>query len=145
MFADCRYLSDWSYEWVTEGPGYRYMTYSNTGVLEEEGSGIGIALDLGGRLSYPIIRRFEIFLEASYTYQVVKSISGSGREERNGRSATWDGQWSIKNETVAAAWGELESEFPTGYWPTNSEEDRLRDFELDLSGFQLKLGLSFRF
>ena len=145
MFADCRYLSDWSYEWVTEGPGYRYMTYSNTGVLEEEGSGIGIALDLGGRLSYPIIRRFEIFLEASYTYQVVKSISGSGREERNGRSATWDGQWRIKSETVAAAWGELETEFPTSYWPENSEEDRLRDFELNLSGFQLRLGLSFRF
>jgi hypothetical protein len=145
MFADCRYLSDWSYDWVTEGPGYRYVTYNSTGVLEEEGSGTGIAIDLGGRLSYPIISSFEIFLEASYAYQVVKSISGSGREERNGRSATWDGQWGIKRETVAAAWGELETEFPTSYWPDNSEEDSLRDFELDLSGFQLRLGLSFRF
>ena len=145
MFADCRYLSDWSYEWVTEGPNYRYIAYSSTGVLEEEGSGTGIALDLGGRLSYPIIKRFEIFLEASYAYQVVKSISGSGREERNGRSATWDGQWRIKSETVAAAWGELETEFPTSYWPDNPEEDRLRNFELNLSGFQLRLGLSFRF
>jgi hypothetical protein len=145
MFANCRYFSDWSYEWVTEGPDYRYIVYSSTGVLEEEGSGTGIALDLGGRLSYPVIKSFEIFLEASYAYQVVKSISGSGREERTGRSATWDGRWGIKSETVAAAWGELETEFPTSYWPDNSEEAKVRDFELDLSGFQLKLGLSFRF
>jgi hypothetical protein len=145
MFAKCRYLSDWSYEWVTEGPGYRYVTYSSTGVLQEEGSGTGIAIDLGGRLSYPIIRSFEVFLEAGYAYQVVKSISGSGREERDGRSLSWDGRWGIKSETVAAAWGGLETEFPTGYWPDNSEAERIKDFELDLSGFQLRLGLSFRF
>ncbi len=145
LFANCRYLSDWSYEWVTEGPGYRYLTYSSTGVLEEEGSGTGIALDLGGRLSYPLIQSFEIFLEASYAYQVVKSITGSGREEIDGRSATWNGRWGIKSETVSAAWDESETEFPTAYWPTNPEADRIRDFELDLSGFQLRLGLSFRF
>lgn len=145
MFADCRYISDWSYDWVTESPGSRYLTYSSSGILEEEGSGTGIAVDLGGRLSYPIISSFEIFLEASYAYQVVKSISGPGREDRDGRIATWDGRWGIKRETVAAAWGELQSEFPTSYWPDNSESQRIRDLELDLSGFQLKLGLSFRF
>jgi hypothetical protein len=145
LFANCRYLSDWSYEWVTDGPDYRYITYSNTGILEEEGSGIGIAIDLGGRLSYPITRSFAIFLEASYAYQVVKSVSGSGREDRDGRNVSWDGRWGIKSETVEAAWGEFNTEFPTGYWPDNSETERIRDFELDLSGFQLKLGLSFRF
>jgi hypothetical protein len=145
MFADCRYFSDWSYEWVTEGQGYRYVTFNRTGVLEEEGSGTGISLDLGGRFSYPIVSSFEIFLEASYAYQVVKSISGPGREEMDGRSATWDGRWGMKSEAVATAWGELETEFPTAYWPNDSEEDRIRDFELDLSGFQLRLGLSFRF
>ena len=145
MFADCRYLSDWSYEWVTEGPGYIYVTYNSTGVLEEKGSGTGVSLDLGGRFSYPLISSFEIFLEASYAYQVVKSISGPGREEIDGRSTTWDGRWGIKRETVSAPWTEIETEFPTGYWPNNSEDDRIRDFELDLSGFQLRLGLSFRF
>ncbi|MGD9347330.1 MAG: hypothetical protein PVH84_15800 [Candidatus Aminicenantes bacterium] len=145
MFADCRYFTEWSYEWVTEGPGYRYVTYNRNGVLEEKGSGTGIAVDLGGRFSYPIISRFEIFLEAGYAYQVVKSISGPGGEEMDGRSTTWDGRWGIKRETVAAAWGELEMEFPTAHWSDNSEEDRVRDFELDLSGFQLRLGLSFRF
>ncbi len=145
MFAQCRYFSEWRYEWETEGPDYRYITYSNTGALEENGSGTGIALDLGGRISYPIIKSFAIFLEASYAYQVVKSVSGAGREERDGRSATWDGRWGIKSETVAAAWGALETEFPTNYWPNSSEEDKVRDFKLDLSGFQLRLGLSFRF
>jgi hypothetical protein len=145
MFADCQYFTDWSYEWVTEGPGYLYVTYSSTGILEEKGSGTGISLDLGGRLNYPIISSFEIFLEASYAYQVVKSVSGPGREEIDGRTATWDGRWGIKGETVSAPWSEIETESPTGYWPNNSEDDRIRDFELDLSGFQLRLGLSFRF
>lgn len=145
MFADCRYLSDWFYEWVTEGPGYRYVTFSRTGVLEENGSGTGISLDLGGQLNYPLFSSFEIFLEASYAYQVVKSISGPGREDTDGRTASWDARWGVKRETVSAPWGELDTEFPTGYWPNNSEEDRIRDFELDLSGFQLRIGLSFRF
>lgn len=145
IFAECQYLSEWSYEWVTEGPDYRYVTYNNSGTLEEEGSGTGIALELGGRFSYPIIKSFDIFLEASYAYQGVKSISGTGREERDGRTETWDGTWAIKSETVTTAWGQFGTEFPTNYWPNDSEEDKVRDFELDLSGFQLKLGLSFRF
>jgi hypothetical protein len=145
LFADCRYFTDWGYEWVTEGPGYLYITYSRTGVLEEKGSGTGISLDLGGRFSYPLLSSFEIFLEASYAYQVVKSISGPGREEMDGRSSAWEGRWGIKRETVSAPWAEIETEFPTSYRPNNPEEDRIRDFELDLSGFQLRLGLSFRF
>jgi hypothetical protein len=145
MFADCRYLSDWGYEWVTEGPGYTYVTYSSNGVLEEKGSGTGISLDLGGRINYPLVASFEIFLEASYAYQVAKSISGPGMEDIDGRSTSWDGRWGIKRETLSAPWGEFDTEFPTGYWPNNSEEERIRDFELDLSGFHLKLGLSFRF
>jgi hypothetical protein len=145
MFARCSYFTEWRYEWETEGPNYRYITYSNTGALEEKGSGTGISLDFGGRISYPIIKSFAIFLEASYAYQVVKSISGPGQEERDGRSVSWDGTWGIKSEIVAAAWGELETEFPTNYWPENSEENKVKDFELDLSGFQLRLGLSFRF
>jgi hypothetical protein len=145
MFAECRYFSDWNYDWVTEGPGYTYLTFSSSGILEETGKGTGISLDLGGRLSYPFISGFEIFLEASYAYQVAKSISGPGREEIEGRDADWDARWGIKGETVSAAWGEVETEFPTAYWPNDSEEDRIRDFELDLSGFQLRLGFSFRF
>jgi hypothetical protein len=145
IFANCQYLTDWSYEWVTEGSGYMYVTYSRTGVLEEKGSGTGISLDLGGRLNYPVISSFEIFIETSYAYQVVKSISGPGREELDGITASWDGRWGIKGETVSAPWGEVGTEFPTSYWPENSEDERIRDFELDLSGFQLRLGLSFRF
>lgn len=145
LFAQCLYFTEWSYEWVTEGSNYSYITYSTTGILEEKGSGTGIALDLGARLSYPIIRSLAIFAEASYAFQAVKSISGPGREERDGRSLTWDGTWSIKSETAAAPWGELETEFPTSHWPNNSEENKVKGFELDLSGFQLRLGVSLRF
>jgi hypothetical protein len=46
---------------------------------------------------------------------------------------------------MTAAWGEIDLELPTNYRPLNSDEGRARDFELDLSGFQLRLGLSLRF
>ncbi|MDH5744883.1 MAG: hypothetical protein OEZ52_15170, partial [Candidatus Aminicenantes bacterium] len=117
----------------------------SSGILEKKGSGTGIALDVGGRLAYPLFESLRIFLEGGYAYQVTKNISGDGREIKDDSSETWDGRWSIKREEIRTPWGELVLDIPTNYWPTNSDSEKLRDFELDLSGFQLRLGLSFRF
>jgi hypothetical protein len=145
MFVKCHYISDWAYEWRIQGPDYGYLVVSSIGRLEQNGSGTGIAFDFGGRLSYPVIKRLELFLEGGYAYQVAKNISGGGLETRGTSNVTWNGEWSIKQETMTTAWGEIDLELPTNYWPNNTEEGRVRDFELDLSGFQLRLGLSLRF
>jgi len=145
MFVECQYLSDWNYEWWIQGTNYNWLTFRSSGMLEEKGSGTGIALDVGGRLAYPLFKGLGIFLEGGYAYQVAKNISGDGREVRDDSSETWEGRWSIRREEIRTPWGDLELELPTNYWPTNSDSEKLRDFELDLSGFQLRLGLSFRF
>jgi len=145
MFVKCHYLSDWSYKWRIQGPNDGYLVATSIGRLEQNGSGTGIAFDFGGRLSYPVIKRIELFLEGGYAYQVAKNISGEGLETRGTSNVTWKGEWSIKQETMTTAWGEIDLELPTNYWPNNTEEGQVRDFELDLSGFQFRLGLSFRF
>ncbi|MDH5385349.1 MAG: hypothetical protein OEY18_11630 [Candidatus Aminicenantes bacterium] len=145
MFVECHYMSDWSYEWWIQGTNYNWLTFQSSGILEKKGSGTGIALDVGGRLAYPLFESLRIFLEGGYAYQVTKNISGDGREIKDDSSETWDGRWSIKREEIRTPWGELVLDIPTNYWPTNSDSEKLRDFELDLSGFQLRLGLSFRF
>jgi hypothetical protein len=145
MFARCKYLSDWTYEWWIQGANYNWLTFQNSGAFEEEGSGIGIALDVGGRLAYPLFKSLGIFLEGSYAYQVAKNISGGGSEVRDESTETWDGRWGIKREKMTAPWGQLEVELPTNYWPEGTDEGKIRNFELDLSGFQLRLGLSYRF
>ncbi|MFC2163824.1 hypothetical protein ACFLT2_02360 [Acidobacteriota bacterium] len=145
MFVKCHYLSDWMYEWRIQGPDYGYIVASRIGRLEQNGSGTGIAIDFGGRLSYPIAKIMAIFLEGGYAYQVAKNPSGSGLETQGTSNVTWNGEWSIKQETMEAAWGEIDLELPTNYWPNNTAEGRSRDFKLDLSGFQFRLGLSLRF
>jgi hypothetical protein len=145
MFVKSSLLSDWVYEWRVEGPDYGYVVVNSIGRIEQDGSGTGIAIDFGGRLSIAVIESLAFFLEGGYAYQVAKNISGSGLETRGSSNVTWNGKWSIKQETMTAAWGEIDLELPTNYWPPNSDEERARDFELDLSGFQLRLGLSLRF
>jgi hypothetical protein len=145
MFAKCYYMSDWSYEWWIQGTDYRWLTFQSSGMLEEKGSGTGIALDVGCRLAYPLFKNLGIFLEGGYSYQVAKNISGGGKEVKEDSTETWDGRWGIKSEKMTAPWGELELELPTNYWPDDTDEGKICDFELDLSGFQLRLGLSFRF
>jgi len=145
MFVKCHYMSDWSYKWRIQGPDYGYLVVNSIGRLEQNGSGTGIAFDFGGRLSYPVIKSMAIFLEGGYAYQVAKNLSGSGLETQGTSNVSWNGKWSIKQETMTTAWGEIDLELPTSYWPNNTEEGRVRDFELDLSGLQLRLGLSLRF
>lgn len=145
MFVQCQYLSSWTYEWWIHGPDYDWLTFQSKGLIESNGSGTGIALELGGRLHYPIMKNLGIFLEGGYAYQVAKNISGEGREIIDSNNTSWDGRWSIKEEHISTPWGEIDLELPTNYWPNDSNEGKARNFKLDLSGFQLRLGLSLKF
>jgi hypothetical protein len=82
-----------------------------------------------------------LFLEGVYSYQVVKKITGKGREIRGDVETAWEGRWAIKKEMIAAPWGTMEAEFPTNYWPEGSTSSRVRDFRLDFSGFQARIGV----
>lgn len=145
VFADCLYSSDWEYVWHRQGPDMDFDASQMAGHLEETGKGTGIAADLGARIQYPVLKRLAIFLEGVYSYQAVKKITGKGREIRGDVETTWEGRWAIKKETIVAPWGTMEAEFPTNYWPEGSTSSRVRDFRLDFSGFQARIGVCFAF
>jgi hypothetical protein len=142
LFTKFTYESAWNYLWIIEGPGYSWETYESNGLLEGDGTGTGISLEAGGRLSVPVLRKLEVFLEGGYTYQVVKSLSGSGREVQAENTETWNGEWGVMTETLAAPWGTLNLRFPTNHQMHGAE---IEDFSLDLSGFRIRVGLSLEF
>lgn len=146
LFARCNYVRHWH----SESIHYEGLTFAPVPPEHEnynltlEGNGTGIAADAGIRLNVALGRSFGVFLGAGYAYQSVKNISGKGWEDDNGQVTQWDGQWKIKVRTIETAWGTEVYRYPTNYWPED-ETAGAEDFKLDLSGFQLQVGLYFRF
>jgi hypothetical protein len=142
LFADCSYESRWNYTWTIQGPDYSWEAHKSEGLLSEEGSGIGISLELGGRFGIAVYRKIDLFLEAGYAYQVVKSLSGSGFEIHGEDMETWEGRWGMKSETMTTPWGNRRLLYPTNY---ETDGTGIEDFRLNLSGFRLRIGVSWAF
>jgi hypothetical protein len=142
MWAACRYQSSWAYTWVIQGPNYTWTPYESSGRLEMDGSGMGFFWETGARLELPLAGGTRSFLEAGYARQVVDSLSGGGRELQGQSSESWEGEWQIQKESVTAPWGTLGLRTPSNRQQEGVETE---PFRLDLSGFRLRLGLSFAF
>ncbi len=142
IFTKFSYESTWNYTWVIIGPDYAWTTYESNGLLEGDGTGTGISLEVGGRLSLPLFSKLEAFLEGGYAYRVAKNLSGSGQEVQVENTEKWNGEWGIMTETFAAPWGMLDLQFPTNRQTSGNE---VEDFSLDLSGFRMRIGFSWRF
>lgn len=142
LLAECSYESHWHYTWTIQGQGYAWETYKSEGLLQEDGSGTGLFLEVGGRFSIPVHRRLDVFLESGYAYQAVKSLSGSGRETQGEKTETWEGKWGIKSETMTTPWGTRDLLFPTNY---RTDGTGVGDFRLNLSGFRIRIGVSWGF
>jgi hypothetical protein len=142
LWAVCRYKSSWTYTWIIHGPNYTWIPFDSTGSLEMKGSGRGFFWETGARLDIPVKGRLKAFLEGGYAYQVVNSVSGSGHEIQGQYSESWEGEWQIQKETVNAPWGTLDLSTPSNRQREGVETEK---FRLDLSGFRLRLGLSFAF
>ncbi|MCP5105188.1 MAG: hypothetical protein GY950_17495, partial [bacterium] len=86
---------------------------------------------------------FLLFIEGGYAYQVVKKLSGKGSENSPDGSFYWEGDWNIINVSGSEEWGTINALYPSNYWEEGMSKSR--DFKLDLSGFQLKGGIAYRF
>jgi len=151
IFARCRYASDWSYRLMiqeevnpSQGTNAPYLAFEREGHLEEEGTGTGLAVEAGLRLDWSFGRRWGVFAEAGYAYQRVKSLSGEGHEVNGVESSSWENSWSLRSEEISTYWGETRLEFPTNFRPQSGDDRRVRDFSLNLSGLQVRLGIVFR-
>ena len=112
--------------------------------MEMNGKGKGLALESGVQMSLDMGRNVSVLVECGYAYQKVKNLSGSGTEDNAGLIQSWEGNWMIKEYVIYRPWGNITRTWPSNYW-MGEEHLKIRDFELDLSGWQFKLGLSYGF
>lgn len=116
-----------------------------------DGSGTGLALEVGAQLYFSITKRLEFFIEGSYAYMRVKELTGDGFYQYRNKDANaqeniqeiyWSGTWGLYEDSYTNSWGEFNRETPALYADGTTH---IPGFQLDLSGFRVKAGLSFRF
>lgn len=141
IFARCAYTFNNIEEWLSaEG---NVLDRTSTWYLDEKGEGTGVSLETGLRI-FLHTGRLSPFIEGGYSFQRIKRISGPGISITGSLiEETWEGEWGIKQVDADFDWGNLSYEFPSNSW--NQSDRKHRDFSLDLSGFQLRLGISFGF
>jgi hypothetical protein len=145
LFAGCRTIFDWSYRWRIRTGENLKLIYQYEGRFEQEGRGTGAALELGIRIGSPLTAGMDFFCEGGYAMLIVPKVTGKGAEILEDGVREWEGRWGVYAVDLAAPWGTAAFEVPTGLEASGSGAVRLRDFKLDLSGFMLRMGLSFRF
>jgi hypothetical protein len=147
MFASCSYLIDYTTQTSYLGM-YEDVEDLRGGYLEEKGTGLGLAANAGAKLDLFLTRRFGVFLEGSYAYRMADNIKGPGSRSITSHRETWEGDWAIKEDIKYYPWGNAQFMWPSNGWEDFSGKGtwyRKRNFELDLSGFQARFGLLFRF
>jgi len=146
LIAKCKYAAYWDSQWIYRviRENQDYFMYLSDGSLEKNGKGTGFVLDGGIRVNLNVGKKIGFFIESGYAYQVVNNVSGEGREERDNVIDTWEGDWGIIEVNIVAPWGQKRYEYATNMWE-QPEAQKIRDFKLDLSGFQLRVGIYYIF
>lgn len=150
LFAECLYSFDSYIEMpyeeaaISDTSGFIVLnTYRR--FLEEKGRGTGYSSEICARLNIDIGKKFGLFLETGYAFQVLQDPEGPSREIINGQTVTWKGKWGVKQISEPYYWGNVYYQYPSNYWQNEHLSYYLRDFDLNLSGFQLRIGISRRF
>jgi hypothetical protein len=143
LFANCSYFLDYQHGPIADE--IHLVELSHWGEIEEKGRGIGVALNGGVRMNIDIGKNFGLFLEGAYALQVVNKISGPGSRVYNFDRIAWEGDWGIKELYVERKWGNIYFQWPSNSWEGEGKNLKIRDFKLDLSGFRIKIGISYRF
>jgi hypothetical protein len=145
LFVEMTYEQNQTYGWWFNAGGGDTLVFQSDALRVEEGDGTGLALEAGGRLNVRLYKGWGVFLEGAYAYQKVGNLSGSGSETRDGVTQSWEGDWQIRQVEMVTRWGSRTLEYPTAFPGDGPDSVVVRDFELDLSGFQVRLGMLVRF
>lgn len=145
MFARCEFMRR---RYASSLDSYNYQTEADSS-LEMTGKGTGLALEAGIQVNLKLARSLYLLVEGGYAYQTAWNITGPGRSENTTRdsnmagytdSAEWDERWGMVEGNLTGEWGR----FPCAYPSSQPGSGNTRDFRLDLSGVQIRIGLSFR-
>ncbi len=136
-------LVDESYVRTTYATGYWSESQS---LREMEGKGSGWALDFGAQLRIGHLGPLALILEGGYAFRRSGPIDGSLRSEQRSvdsnaatdvSSGSSDGVWQVSTGRYTLPWGQYGEETLGVRSNVTS-----RDFVLDLSGLQLRAGVS---
>jgi hypothetical protein len=151
LFAECQSLNERSMT-VTDATGYKSGSLVRT---EMTGKGTEICAELGGRILAKTAGLLDFFLEASYAFRDVTSLSGPGSTKSTAIDASlpqdpvlqnWSGRWSALRTPINSDWGTfsryrvLNQGIPLWF----SDGMGAQHFGLDLSGIQLKAGVAIK-
>jgi hypothetical protein len=142
MFAKCRYviISDQVYSRY----GNVYRMYETD--YEAIGKSTGLSLETGLRINVKVKGGLKAFCEGGYTYQRAKNLEGPGNfvhyyyRDPNTKEVSdnlyWEGYWGVKETEELPP-------LPSNEW--EKDDERVREFILDLSGAFIRFGVSFSF
>lgn len=148
LFASCKFSSRREWRRIRFNGYWR----GDDTALEIKGNGTGLAIETGARINIRLSKRFDFFLEGGYAYQVTGKINGTAYYQYQGLDANaaadvelymWEGVWVLEEVYAERYWGTFHSYKPMVYHDGLGAE--IDDFDLDLSGFRLKGGISYRF
>jgi hypothetical protein len=146
MFAALRLIEERRYK-RTDADGYwsesRYR-------FDMKGSGTGAAAEAAVFLALAVSPRLQLALEGGYALRTGTRFSGPGTYESQRRDANaaedptrsqWEkGDWRTQAAEAHQPWGDLYTTLPGNYFAGAPNAGK---FRLDLSGWQLALGLKF--
>jgi hypothetical protein len=145
LFAEYGFVKQSHYREIDT---YGFWSEQNL-TYEIDGKGMGIALETGIQMSISVIDRVNFFFEGGFAYQKAGSSSGAGFsvEEISDLNADgyteaneWEGPWKVIRGSYDRDWGSKNYHLPTNEF----EGTGLPDFSLNLSGLQIRIGISFR-
>jgi len=145
IFARCEFMRR---RYSSSLDSYGYLTELDSS-LEMKGKGTGLALEAGLQVNLRLLKHVYLLMEGGYAYQLAWKVTGPGHAETTTRdsnmagyteSAAWDERWTMVEGYLENEWGRYPYSYPTGQPGTGNTQN----FKLNLSGAQIRLGLSFR-
>ncbi len=145
MFASLRIVESQYYR-KTDAGGY-FTEWQQ--VYDMKGKGIGIAVEAAARLALEIMPRLSLYVEGGYALRSGSRFSGPGSTAYQYRDANaaenplrlqWEeGEWRTRRMELHRDWGDLEYTLSGNDLDSNGNAGK---FRLDLSGWQLTVGLA---
>ena len=134
MFTFCSIDKNFAYP---TGPGIE-ASYDT----EMRGKGIGIAAEAGVQIRRVLKKNWEIGMDIGYAYQFTSKLSGiTERAYSDGQTGSWKGVWGMKSYKYTLPWANLDTEYISNNWEGEQSLKWLRGFSLNLSGFQIRMGM----
>lgn len=140
IWATCGFAYDWS-QLQQFGDSSVQIPLDFSQFLEGQGS--GMSWEGGIQVHLKLGRRINLFAQGSYTQQAVTNLSGPGGQTMYGNVENWEGKIGLKGETRWEPWGTREFKVLNNNW-RDQEELKERNMKLNLSGYSLSFGISFR-